>query len=134
MAYPPKCVALKRVYIDYTDSIYFRESSTPTFFSPVRLFSSAATRQPHRPLVSLVLPFVSVRVAVQLHRELHTGLLTNERLWAEYLNPPPKATPGDATYPATSQTCLPYTCYVSVQSRSTNPRFSRLTILHCCPP
>ncbi|CAM9460991.1 unnamed protein product [Ascophyllum nodosum] len=32
-------------------------------------------------------------VAFELHRELHTGVLTNERLWAETLHPPPKPIP-----------------------------------------
>lgn len=48
----------------------------------------------------------------QLHRELHTGVLTNERLWAERLNPPPKSVPGGDVYgrvpprePSTSITC-----------------------------
>ncbi|CAM9471609.1 unnamed protein product [Ectocarpus sp. 13 AM-2016] len=47
-----------------------------------------------------------------LHRELHTGVLTKERLWAEHNNPPPKSVAGGDVYgripprePSTSITC-----------------------------
>ncbi|CAM9231042.1 unnamed protein product [Ectocarpus sp. 12 AP-2014] len=47
-----------------------------------------------------------------LHRELHTGVLTKERLWAEHNNRPPKSVAGGDVYgripprePSTSITC-----------------------------
>ncbi|CBJ32378.1 conserved unknown protein [Ectocarpus siliculosus] len=51
-------------------------------------------------------------VVFELHRELHTGVLTKERLWAEHNNPPPKSVAGGDVYgripprePSTSITC-----------------------------
>lgn len=37
----------------------------------------------------------SLIACFQLHREMHTGIVTNERLWVEQLHPPPDPKPGD---------------------------------------